>query len=68
MILALEKRYENFSLGRSLDINKVDLISQLATKHGFSLAGFRNFERAITKTEIDEVMHCVGENLVIPRG
>ena len=47
MILALEKRYESFSLGRTLDIEKVDLISKLATKHGFGLAGFRNFERAL---------------------
>ena len=68
MILALEKRYESFSLGRTLDIEKVDLISKLATKHGFGLAGFRNFERAITKSEIDEVMHYAVENLAIHRG
>ncbi|MBR5857543.1 MAG: shikimate dehydrogenase, partial [Phascolarctobacterium sp.] len=68
MILALEKRYESFSLGRTLDIEKVDLISKLATKHGFELAGFRNFERAITKSEIDEVMHYAVENLAIHRG
>ena len=68
MILALEKRYENFSLGRSLDVSKVDLISQMAAKHGFSLAGFRNFERAITQSEIDQVMHYAVENLAIHRG
>ncbi|MBR5588724.1 MAG: SDR family NAD(P)-dependent oxidoreductase, partial [Phascolarctobacterium sp.] len=68
MILAMEKRYESFSLGRTLDIEKVDLISKLATKHGFELAGFRNFERAITKSEIDEVMHYAVENLAIHRG
>lgn len=68
MILALEKRYENFSLGRSLDVNKVDIISRLAAKHGFSLAGFRNFERAITQSEIDQVMHCAVENLAMHRG
>lgn len=55
MILALDGRYENFSLGRSLDINKVRLISELAAKHDFKLAGFRNFERAITAAHIMEV-------------
>lgn len=55
MLLALESRYENFSLGRNLDINKVNLISKLADKHDFKLAGFRNFERAITETQILEI-------------
>lgn len=55
MILALDGRYENFSLGRSLDINKVNLISDLAAKHDFKLAGFRNFERAVTAAHILEV-------------
>lgn len=55
MILALDGRYENFSLGRNLDINKVNLISKLADKHHFTLAGFRNFERAISAEHIEEV-------------
>ena len=55
MLLALEGRYENFSLGRSLDVEKVKLISQLAAKHDFKIAGFRNFERAITEEHILEI-------------
>lgn len=55
MILALDARYENFSLGRNLDVNKVKLISQLADKHEFTLAGFRNFERAVSAEHIEEV-------------
>ena len=55
MILALDGRYENFSLGRNLDINKVNLISKLADKHHFTLAGFRNFERAISAEHIEKV-------------
>lgn len=47
MILALEKRFENFSLGRDLDVAKVQEISALAAKHGFRLAGLRSFERAV---------------------
>ncbi|MBI2267714.1 MAG: shikimate dehydrogenase [Armatimonadetes bacterium] len=54
MILALEKRYENYSMGRGIDIEKVLEISELARKHGFKLAGFRSFERPITDEEIAE--------------
>lgn len=55
MILALEGMYENFSLGRNLDLGKINLISALAAKHGFSLAGFRNFERAVSAEHIRKV-------------
>ncbi|EAX47225.1 dehydrogenase-like [Thermosinus carboxydivorans Nor1] len=52
MILALEGRYENFTLGRDLTVKQVEIIEQLARKHGFKLAGFRSFERALTPEEI----------------
>jgi predicted amino acid dehydrogenase len=55
MILALERRYENYSLGRDLELAKVREISQLAAKHGFRLAGFRSFERAVTDEEIGRI-------------
>ncbi len=55
MILALENRYENFSLGRDLDVDKVDEIAALAVKHGFRLAGLRSFERAVAEEDIKEV-------------
>ncbi len=57
MILALEGRYEDFSLGRNLELKKIEEIETLAAKHGFSLAGFRNFERAVTPEQIKEVMY-----------
>ena len=57
MILALDGRYENFSLGRDLDLGKVQLIAKLADKHGFKLSGFRNFERAVTNEHIEQVRH-----------
>ena len=44
MILALEGRYENFTLGRDLNINQVTEINRLAKKHGFRVAGFRSFD------------------------
>jgi predicted amino acid dehydrogenase len=52
MILALERRYENFSLGREIEVAKVKEIAQLAAKHGFKLAGFRSFERAVSEEQI----------------
>lgn len=55
MILALEGRYENFTIGKGVSIEKVDEISSLAAKHGFKLAGFRSFERAVTQEEIAEI-------------
>lgn len=55
MILALEGRYENFTLGRDLTTKQIGKISQLAAKHGFKLAGFRSFERAVAREEIEQI-------------
>jgi len=55
IILALEGRYEPFSLGRTLEVAKVKEISALAKKHGFELAGFRCFEKAVTEEQIAQV-------------
>ena len=59
MILALEGRYENFTLGRNLVPSQIDTISGLAKKHGFTLAGFRNFEHAVTKEMIESIRENV---------
>ncbi|RJX27332.1 MAG: shikimate dehydrogenase [Dethiobacter sp.] len=55
MILALEKRYENYSLGRDMTVTQIDEISALAAKHGFKLAGFRSFERALNPETIESI-------------
>ncbi|NPV28689.1 MAG: shikimate dehydrogenase [Firmicutes bacterium] len=55
MILALEGRCENFSLGRDLTVAQVEEISRLAAKHGFKLAGFRSFERALSQAELERI-------------
>jgi len=55
MILALEKRYENFSLGRDLTVSQIDEISTLAAKHGFKLGGFRSFERPLSSETIESI-------------
>jgi fatty aldehyde-generating acyl-ACP reductase len=38
MLLALEGRYENFTLGRDIPVEKVKEIERLAEKHGFGVA------------------------------
>ncbi|MDI9567996.1 MAG: shikimate dehydrogenase [Bacillota bacterium] len=61
MLLALERRYECFSLGRDITVAQVDEISRLAAKHGFELAGLRSFERALTREQIQAVARKVGK-------
>jgi hypothetical protein len=38
-----------------MTVEQIDEISSLAAKHGFKLAGFRSFERALTEELIDEI-------------
>lgn len=52
MILALEKRYENFSLGRRIEVERIEEITRLARRHGFKLAGFRSFDCQVTEDQI----------------
>lgn len=55
MILALEGTYESFTLGRDITLDQVKRIALLASKHGFKLAGFRSFERAVTPDHIETI-------------
>lgn len=67
MILALEKRYENFTVGRTLTVKQVETISQLAKKHGFKLSGFRSFERAMTPEELAAIKANAAANNAMQR-
>ena len=55
MALALEQRYESFTLGKDIKLSQVLTIDKIAQKHGFKLSGFRSFERAITNNEINRI-------------
>jgi len=55
MALALEGRYEDYSIGRDLTVERALEISGICAKHGFRLSGFRSFERAVTETHISRV-------------
>lgn len=45
ILLALEERYEDYTLGREYSLERIREIAALARKHGFRLAGLRSFER-----------------------
>jgi len=55
MALALEGRFEDYTLGKEISRARVEEISQIAAKHGFRLSGFRSFERAVTPEQIEAV-------------
>lgn len=60
IMLALEGRYENFTLGKEISVDKVNEISAMADKHGFKMAGFRNFEKAVTEEQIAQIRKNAG--------
>ena len=55
MALALEGRYECFTLGKEIKLDRVKEISALAERHGFRLGGFRSFEHAVENDEIERI-------------
>ncbi|MGM0492838.1 MAG: shikimate dehydrogenase [Armatimonadota bacterium] len=55
MILALEGRTGDYSLGKRLTVERVREISTLADRHGFRLSGFRSFERAVDDETIERI-------------
>jgi len=55
MVLALEGCYKSYTIGKRITIQQVETIRELAVKHGFRLAGFRSFGRAVTDEEIEQI-------------
>jgi fatty aldehyde-generating acyl-ACP reductase len=55
MILTLEGRFEDYTLGKDISLERVNEITTLAGKHGFRLSGFRSFEREVTDEQIQMV-------------
>jgi fatty aldehyde-generating acyl-ACP reductase len=53
MMLALEGKIESFTLGKEVSVDQVNETIQLAERHGFELAGFRSFEKAVPQEAID---------------
>ena len=53
--LALEGRFEDYTLGKHLTRERVEEIDRIAKKHGFRLSGFRSFEREVSTQQIEIV-------------
>ncbi len=53
--LALEGRFEDYTIGKEIMPERVHEISAIAERHGFRLSGFRSFEREVTAEQIEAV-------------
>jgi predicted amino acid dehydrogenase len=53
-VLAMEGRYESFTLGRNIEMEKVKEMYRLFQKHGLQLEGLRSFGRYISSEQIAE--------------
>lgn len=51
-LLAMEGRFEDYTVGREISFERVKEIHALAQKHGFRLAGLRSFGAYVTEQEI----------------
>ncbi|HJW84032.1 MAG TPA: shikimate dehydrogenase [Anaerolineae bacterium] len=55
MALAMDNRYQAFTLGKDICIAQVEEIDSIARRHGFKLGGFRSFERAVSDEQIEAI-------------
>lgn len=51
-LLAMEGRFEDYTLGRNIEIERVKEIYKLFKKHQFQLAGLRSFGRYLTDDDV----------------
>lgn len=55
MILTLEGRYESYSLGGNIQLEKVNEMVELSRKYGFMLAGLRSFDREVSREQLERI-------------
>lgn len=53
--LALEGRFEDYTVGKDFTLERVREITAMAERHGFRMSGFRSFEREVTAEQIEAV-------------
>lgn len=63
MALAMDRRYEDYTLGKNIPVEQSLEIASIASRHGFRLGGFRSFEVAVS----DEVIAAVRERAALNR-
>jgi fatty aldehyde-generating acyl-ACP reductase len=66
--LALEGRFEDYTVGRDITLERVQEITAIADKHGFRMSGFRSFEREVTNEQIDAVRKNARSGARVQRG
>lgn len=52
MILTFENRFENYTLGRGVSLDKAREIIALGKKHGFALSEFKSFGKTVSEEDI----------------
>ena len=60
-VLAMEERFETFTLGRNIEMEKVKEMYRLFKKHGLQLEGLRSFGRYVTDPEIAQKRELADE-------
>ena len=67
-LLALEGRYESFTLGREIEWKKVKEIYKLCLKHGVRLADIQSHTGTVTDKEIQLIRKIACEKGAVPWG
>lgn len=55
MALALDGKFQDYTLGKEIPISQVKEIHEIAHRHGFRQNGFRSFEKPVTEEQIELV-------------
>lgn len=63
MALALEGRYEDYTVGKHISVERALEIQEIASRHGFRLSGFRSFEKPVSDEAIARVRERAAVNL-----
>ena len=60
-LLAMEGRFESYTLGREIDVDRVKEIYRLFKKHNFQIAGLRSFGKVLTDQDFAEKRRLAAE-------
>lgn len=63
MVLTFEKRWESYTVGRDIDVAKVQEIGELAQRRGFVLSGIYSFGEPVSDEEIQLIRTRAEANL-----
>ncbi|MDD2920810.1 MAG: SDR family NAD(P)-dependent oxidoreductase [Anaerolineales bacterium] len=66
--LTLEGRFEDYTIGKDITIERVRDITAIAERHGFKMSGFRSFEKEVTEKQIEAVLQNARKGIRRARG